>query len=53
VLDRHLAGHAFLAAETYSIADIAVWAWYGQLALGRLYNAGTFLDVESYEHVLR
>jgi GST-like protein len=49
VLDRH----AFLAAETYSIADIAVWAWYGQLALGRLYNAGTFLDVESYEHVLR
>jgi GST-like protein len=37
----------------YSIADMAIWPWYGQLALGRLYNAATFLDVASYAHVQR
>jgi len=52
VLDRHFAEHEFMAAE-YSIADMAIWAWYGQLVLGRLYDAAEFLDVESYGHVMR
>jgi len=53
VLDRQLAGCEFIAGADYSIADIAIWPWYGQLALGRLYEAGEFLQVESYEHVQR
>ncbi len=52
VLDRQLAQHPYIAGDSYSIADIAIWAWYGQLVLGRLYEAGAFLDVESYGHVL-
>ena len=52
VLNRRLADNDYLAGE-YSIADMAVWSWYGQLVLGRLYSAAKFLDVESYEHVLR
>jgi GST-like protein len=53
VLDRHLADHAYMAGDDYSIADMAIWAWYGQLVLGRLYEAATFLDVDSYQNVLR
>ncbi len=53
VLDRHLSGNRFMTGADYTIADIAIWAWYGQLALGRLYSAGEFLDVESYGHVQR
>ena len=53
VLDRHLASHSFMAGDAYTIADIAIWAWYGQLALGRLYKAGEFLDVGSYTNVVR
>ena len=53
VLDRNLAGRPFIAGEDYSIADMAIWPWYGQLALGRQYNAGEFLDVESYANVQR
>lgn len=53
LLDRHLAGHAYLAGTEYSIADIATWPWYGALALGRLYEAGEFLQVQEYEHVRR
>lgn len=53
VLDRHLADHAYLAGDEYSIADIATWPWYGVLALGRIYDAGAFLDVKSYRHVQR
>jgi GST-like protein len=52
VLDRHLAGNEWMAGGTYTIADIAIWPWYGQLALGRLYNAGEFLDVASYRNVV-
>jgi GSH-dependent disulfide-bond oxidoreductase len=52
VLDRHLADHEWMAGGTYTIADIAIWPWYGQLALGRLYNAGEFLDVGSYRNVV-
>ncbi len=53
VLDRNLADRDFMTGAEYTIADIAIWSWYGQLALGRQYNAGAFLDVESYEHVQR
>ncbi|MFP3382388.1 MULTISPECIES: glutathione-dependent disulfide-bond oxidoreductase [Tritonibacter] len=53
VLNRELAGKTYLGGEEYSIADIAIWPWYGQLVLGRLYDAAEFLDVESYEHVMR
>ncbi|SDD08293.1 glutathione-dependent disulfide-bond oxidoreductase [Ruegeria marina] len=53
VLNRELANKSFIAGEDYTIADMAIWPWYGQLALGRQYSAGEFLDVESYEHVQR
>lgn len=53
VLDRHLDGRDWIAGGTYSIADIAIWAWYGNLVLGRAYNAAEFLDVASYKNVLR
>lgn len=52
VLDRRLAEVPFLAGEEYTIADMAVWAWYGQLVLGRQYNAAEFLDVASYTNVV-
>ncbi len=53
VLDRQLAENRFIIGDEYTIADMAIWSWYGQLALGRQYNAGTFLDVESYTNVQR
>jgi GST-like protein len=53
VLDRRLAESRFLAGDAYSIADIATWPWYGQLVEGRLYGAAEFLDVKSYENVVR
>ena len=53
VLDRHLATSRFMVGDDYTIADIAIWAWYGQLVLGRLYDAATFLDVGSYANVRR
>ncbi|WP_295511151.1 glutathione-dependent disulfide-bond oxidoreductase [Sulfitobacter sp.] len=52
VLDRHLADNEYMAGD-YSIADMAIWAWYGQLVLGRLYEAAEFLDVASYKNVMR
>jgi GST-like protein len=51
VLDRHLATHEWMAGE-YSLADMAIHAWYGNLVLGRAYNAAEFLDVTSYTHVV-
>lgn len=53
VLDKRLAETRYLAGDDYTIADIANWAWYGQLALGRLYEAGEFLSVHEYENVVR
>ena len=53
VLDRRLAETRYLAGDAYTIADIANWAWHGQLALGRLYDAAEFLQVQAYEHVQR
>ncbi len=52
VMDKHLAEHEYFADE-YSIADMAIWSWYGQLVLGRLYSAAEFLDVTSYKNVMR
>lgn len=53
VLNRRLAENAYLAGSDYSIADIAVWPWYGNLALGQQYNAGEFLQVHDYTHLVR
>ena len=53
VLDRRLADSTYVGGERYSIADMAVWPWYGALALGQLYDAGEFLQAGSYTHVLR
>lgn len=52
VLDRQLAETTWIAGDEYTIADIAIWSWYGQLVLGRLYSAAEFLDVESYKHLM-
>ena len=51
VLDQRLGTVPFIGGSDYSIADMAIWPWYGQLVLGRQYNAGTFLDVDSYMNV--
>jgi GST-like protein len=53
VLDRRLAESPFLAGDAYTIADIAVWPWYGALVKGLLYSAGEFLQVKEYTHVQR
>ena len=53
VLDRHLADRDWMAGGEYSIADIAIWAWYGNLVLGRAYNAAEFLDVTSYKNLMK
>ncbi len=53
VLDRELAENEFIGGPDYTIADMAIWPWYGQLVLGRLYSAAGFLDVTSYENVMR
>ncbi|MEQ9261137.1 MAG: glutathione-dependent disulfide-bond oxidoreductase [Roseovarius sp.] len=53
VLNRELAHRPYIAGDAYSIADMAIWPWYGNLALGRAYNdAATFLSVHEYEHVM-
>jgi GST-like protein len=53
VLDRRLAEAPYVAGTDYTIADVAIWPWYGQLALGLLYDAARFLDAQSYTHVQR
>jgi len=53
VLNRHLAEHEYMAGDEYSIADIAIWPWYGGLVKGVIYDAGEFLQVQDYAHVVR
>jgi len=53
VLDRRLAESPYLAGDEYTIADMAVWPWYGTLVKGQLYEAGEFLQVQAYTNVLR
>jgi GST-like protein len=53
VLDRRLAEVRYVAGSDYTVADMAIWPWYGQLAQGLLYGAGEFLQVQDYTHVRR
>jgi len=53
VLNRHLAEREYICASGYSIADIAIWPWYGRLAMGDVYDVEEFLNTQSYTHVLR
>jgi GST-like protein len=53
VVDRRLADHEFLGGADYTIADIAVWPWYGALVKGLAYDAGEFLQVQEYKNVMR
>ena len=53
VLDQNLAQRQYMAGDEYSIADIAIYPWYGVLARGELYNAAEFLSVQDYSHVQR
>ena len=53
VLDRRLADNEYLAGSEYTIADMAIWPWYGALAKGLIYGAGEFLAVQEYKNVQR
>lgn len=53
VLNRHLETHPFMAGDAYSIADIAIWPWYGGVIRNTLYDAAEFIDAPSYTHVVR
>lgn len=53
VLDRQLAENEFIAGSEYTIADMAIWPWYGALVKGFVYDAGEFLSVHEYENVIR
>jgi GST-like protein len=53
VLDRRLAESEYVAGDAYTIADMAIWPWYGALVKGLLYEAGEFLSVHEYTHVMR
>src|SRR5215218_7662807 len=53
VMDRHLAEHEYIAGADYTIADMAIWPWYGSLVKGLLYEGGEFLSVHEYTHVIR
>jgi GST-like protein len=53
VLNRRLAESRYIAGDAYSIADMAIWPWYGGMAKGLLYEAGEFLQVQEYTHVIR
>lgn len=53
VLDQTLANRTYVCGDDYTIADMAIWPWYGNVVLGRLYDAGEFLDVSIYKNVVR
>jgi GSH-dependent disulfide-bond oxidoreductase len=53
VLDQHLANNQYMVGDQYTIADIAIWPWYGVLTQNQLYDAAEFLDTQSYKHLVR
>ncbi|SBS34845.1 Disulfide-bond oxidoreductase YghU [Marinomonas aquimarina] len=53
LLNKHLVENKYIAGDEYSIADIAIWPWYGNLVLGNLYDAAEFLNVQEYPYVRR
>ena len=53
VLDRHLAAHRYMAGDEYTIADMAIWPWYGALVAGHVYDAAEFLQTDGYTHLVR
>ena len=53
VLDRHLAQNEYMCGSEYTIADMAIWPWYGALVLNRVYDAAEFLEAHSYEYVMK
>ncbi len=53
VLDRHLANNCYMAGDDYTIADMAIWPWYGALVANKVYEAAEFLDTKSYKHMNR
>ena len=53
VLNRRLADNAYVSGDAYTIADMAIWPWYGALVKGLVYDAGEFLQVQEYTHVIR
>jgi GST-like protein len=52
VLDKHLAENEWMAGGEYTIADMAIWPWYGRTVMGESYDAGEFLSVHEYKHVI-
>ena len=52
VLDKQLAHNQFICGDEYSIADMAIWPWYGDLVLGNLYDAAEFIEAQSYKNVI-
>lgn len=53
VLDKHLAGNRYMSGDDYTIADMAIWPWYGVLTTGKLYDAAEFLNTAAYTNVIR
>ncbi|NMP30017.1 glutathione-dependent disulfide-bond oxidoreductase [Thalassotalea sp. M1531] len=53
LLDKHLASNEYMCGDQYTIADMAIWPWYGVLVQGKLYDAAEFLDVASYKNLVR
>lgn len=53
VLDRRLADNRFIAGDEYTIADMAIWPWYGALVANKIYDAAEFLETHTYTNVLR